>query len=421
MINIFKFGGASVKNSDAIINLKEIVSNQKENLTAIVVSAIDKTTNNLEEVWKNYQNGDVISAIQKTNKCIDFHYEIINALLLNSDEKFLTQFNSFCNQLNDFLQTSPGEDYNYSYSKIVSFGELWSTIIISYFLKSQKISNKWVDARAIIKTNNSYVDSNVNWKETNKLINQNLSNNKLSITQGFISSNSIGETTTLGREGSDYTASIIGSCLDVNEIIIWKDVDGLLNADPKWFKKTRVLQNISYKEAIELSYLGASVIHPNTIKPLQNKNINLKIKSFLKPSQNGSLISINGLNDGETPSFIYKPDQFLLSITTKDYSFIFEEHISEIFSIFYSSGYKVHLMQNSALSFSVCGIINPIKLKKLIIDLQKNYMVKYNEKVDLLSVRHYKSLDLPEFLKSKQVLIEQRSRSTIRFVLKNKL
>ena len=419
MTRIFKFGGASVKNSDAIINLKEIVSLHKEGLTVIVVSAIDKTTNQLEEIWKSYLNDDVDSAIQKTNKCIDFHYDIINNLVLNKDDDFVVQFNSLSNELKSFLSNNK-KNNNLSYSKIVSYGELWSTFIISSYLNREGYLNNWVDARKIIKTKLNFIESDVDWEKTNEIVNQTINKKKLYVTQGFISSNSDGLTTTLGREGSDFTASIIGTCLAVDEVVIWKDVDGLLNADPKWFDNTKVLKNISYKEAIELSYLGASVIHPNTVKPLQNKKINLRIKSFLVPSNKGSLISESGLDDREIPSLIYKPNQFLLSITTKDYSFVFEEHISEIFSIFSYSGYKVHLMQNSALSFSVCGIISPFKLPLLIKGLQKNYKVKYNEKVDLLTIRHYNSLDIPDFLKSKEILIQQRSRSTIRFVFKDK-
>ena len=419
MTRIFKFGGASVKNSDAIINLKEIVSLHKEGLNVIIVSAIDKTTNQLEEIWKSYLNDDVDSAIQKTNKCIDFHYDIINNLVLNKDDDFVAQFNSLSNELKSFLSNNK-KDNNLSYSKIVSYGELWSTCIISSYLNREGYLNNWVDARKIIKTKLNFIESDVDWEKTNEIVNKTINKKKLYVTQGFISSNSDGLTTTLGREGSDFTASIIGTCLAVDEVVIWKDVDGLLNADPKWFDNTKVLKNISYKEAIELSYLGASVIHPNTVKPLQNKKINLLIKSFLVPSNKGSLISESGLDDREIPSLIYKPNQFLLSITTKDYSFVFEEHISEIFSIFSYSGYKVHLMQNSALSFSVCGIISPIKLPLLIKGLQKNYKVKYNEKVDLLTIRHYNSLDIPDFLKSKEILIQQRSRSTIRFVFKDK-
>ena len=419
MINIFKFGGASVKNSDAIINLKKIVSQNKEGLTVIVVSAIDKTTNQLEKIWKSYLSNDVDSAIEKTNNCIDFHNEIIDHLLLNKDEDFVALFNSLSNELKRYLSNNK-EDNELSYSKIVSYGELWSTCIVSSYLNKKGLLNDWVDARKIIKTKSNFTESEIDWPKTNKIINQTIDKQKLHVTQGFIASNSNKDTTTLGREGSDFSASIIGTCLDVDEVVIWKDVDGLLNADPKWFDNTKVLKNISYKEAIELSYLGASVIHPNTVKPLQNKNINLRIKSFLVPSKKGTLISKNGQNDREIPSIIYKPNQILLSINTNDFSFIFEEHISEIFSIFFKSGFKVHLMQNSALSFSVCGVISNFKLNRLIKDLQKNYQVKYNEMVDLLTIRHYDSLEVPDFLKSKEVVIQQRSRSTIRFVFKDK-
>ena len=419
MINIFKFGGASVKNSDAIINLKKIVSLNKEGLTVIVVSAIDKTTNQLEKIWKSYLSNDVDSAIEKTNNCIDFHNEIIDHLLLNKDEDFVAHFNSLSNELKRFLSNNK-EDNELSYSKIVSYGELWSTCIVSSYLNKKGLLNDWVDARKIIKTKSNFTESEIDWPKTNEIINQTIDKQKLHVTQGFIASNSNKDTTTLGREGSDFSASIIGTCLDVDEVVIWKDVDGLLNADPKWFDNTKVLKNISYKEAIELSYLGASVIHPNTVKPLQNKNINLRIKSFLVPSKKGTLISKNGQNDREIPSIIYKPNQILLSINTNDFSFIFEEHISEIFSIFFKSGFKVHLMQNSALSFSVCGVISNFKLNRLIKDLQKNYQVKYNEMVDLLTIRHYDSLEVPDFLKSKEVVIQQRSRSTIRFVFKDK-
>ena len=419
MINIFKFGGASVKNSDAIINLKKIVSQNKEGLTVIVVSAIDKTTNQLEKIWKSYLSNDVDSAIEKTNNCIDFHNEIIDHLLLNKDEDFVALFNSLSNELKRYLSNNK-EDNELSYSKIVSYGELWSTCIVSSYLNKKGLLNDWVDARKIIKTKSNFTESEIDWPKTNEIINQTIDKQKLHVTQGFIASNSNKDTTTLGREGSDFSASIIGTCLDVDEVVIWKDVDGLLNADPKWFDNTKVLKNISYKEAIELSYLGASVIHPNTVKPLQNKNINLRIKSFLVPSKKGTLISKNGQNDREIPSIIYKPNQILLSINTNDFSFIFEEHISEIFSIFFKSGFKVHLMQNSALSFSVCGVISNFKLNRLIKDLQKNYKVKYNEKVDLLTIRHYDSLEVPDFLKSKEVVIQQRSRSTIRFVFKDK-
>ena len=395
MSKVFKFGGASVKNPKAIYNLKEIVSSYKENLV-IVISAIDKTTNKLELVWKNYLENKTLKSTEIAKEIIKFHKAIIEDLELNNNSDFLKLFNDLTQELVDYIGAKTKQENNISYSKIVSFGELFSTLIISSYLNKEDVENTWIDAREFIKTSNNATDSRVNWEETKRKINSNLSKNKTYLTQGFIGSNLNGVTTTLGREGSDFSAAIFAWSMDVEEVIIWKDVDGLLNADPKWFDKTQILKKISFKEAIELSYLGASVIHPNTVKPLENKNIPLTIRSFIKKEHEGSSISKLGKDDKSIPSVIYKPNQILLSISSKDYSFIFEEHISDIFSIFSKTGLRVHLMQNSALSFSVCGIIAPSELPFLISEIQKKYTLKYNEKVNLLTIRHFKNLDIPE-------------------------
>ena len=394
MSKVFKFGGASVKNPKAIYNLKEIVSSYKENLV-IVISAIDKTTNKLELVWKSYVGNETLKSIEIATEIIKFHEAIIEDLELNDNASFLKLFNDLTLELVDYIGDKTKQENNISYSKIVSFGELFSTLIISGYLNKEGVENQWIDAREFIKTSKSATDSRVNWKETERKIKSTLKKDKTYLTQGFIGSNLNGETTTLGREGSDFSAAIFAWSMDVEEVIIWKDVDGLLNADPKWFDKTQILKKISFKEAIELSYLGASVIHPNTVKPLENKNIPLTIRSFIKKEHEGSSISKVGKDDKSIPSVIYKPNQILLSISSKDYSFIFEEHISDIFSIFSKTGLKVHLMQNSALNFSVCGIIAPSELPDLILEIQKKYTLKYNEKVNLLTIRHFKNLDIP--------------------------
>lgn len=419
MSKVFKFGGASVKNPKAIYNLKEIVSSYKENLV-IVISAIDKTTNKLELVWKNYLKNDPLKSTEIATEIIKFHETIIEDLELNNNTDFLKLFNDLTLELVDYIGAKTKQENNISYSKIVSFGELFSTLIISSYLNKEGVENQWIDAREFIKTSNNATDSRVNWGETKRRINSTLTKYKTYLTQGFIGSNLNGETTTLGREGSDFSAAIFAWSMDVEEVIIWKDVDGLLNADPKWFDKTQVLKKISFKEAIELSYLGASVIHPYTVKPLENKNIPLTIRSFIKKEHEGSSISKVGEDDKSIPSIIYKPNQILISISSKDYSFIFEEHISDIFSVFSKTGLKVHLMQNSALSFSVCGIIAPPELPVLISEIQKKYTLKYNEKVNLLTIRHFKNLDIPELFQNQEILIQQRSRSTLRYVLKEK-
>ena len=417
MSKVFKFGGASVKNTKAIINLKNIVFSYKENLI-IIVSAIDKTTNELEGVWRSFVKKNSNDAIKKANESIKFHKSIIEELGLNSDYEFFSFFKKFTQELLLFLSKGPKKNDDLSYSKIVSFGELFSTLIISTYLKKEGLKNQWIDARTLIKTSNQFLESKVNWEATNNEINRIINQNITYVSQGFIGANQMGETTTLGREGSDFTAAIFAWCLDSNEVIIWKDVDGLLNADPKYFNRTKVLKSISFKEAIELSYLGASVIHQNTIKPLENKNIPLSIRSFINTNNSGSYIKEIVESKEKITSLIYKPNQVLLSISTRDYSFIFEEHISEIFSIFSKTGLKVHLMQNSALSFSVCGIISNKSLLILIAELQKNYIVKYNDKVNLLTIRNFKNLEIPKSLKNQEILIQQRSRTTIRYVLK---
>ena len=414
---VFKFGGASVKNAKAIINLKNIVFSYKESLI-IIVSAIDKTTNELEGVWRSFVKKNSNDAIKKANESIEFHKSIIEELGLNSDYKFFSFFKKLTQELLLFVSKESKKNDELSYSKIVSFGELFSTLIISTYLKKEGLKNQWIDVRTLIKTSDQYIESKINWEATNNEMNSIIDQNITYVSQGFIGANQMGETTTLGREGSDFTAAIFAWCLDSKEVIIWKDVDGLLNADPKYFKKTKVLKSISFKEAIELSYLGASVIHQNTIKPLENKNIPLSIRSFINTNNPGSSIRAIVEKEKKITSIIYKPNQILLSISTRDYSFIFEEHISEIFSIFSKTGLKVHLMQNSALSFSVCGIISNKNLLVLVAELQKNYIVKYNDKVNLLTIRNFKNLDIPKSLKDQEILIQQRSRTTIRYVLK---
>lgn len=417
MSKVFKFGGASVKNAKAIINLKNIVFSYKESLI-IIVSAIDKTTNELEGVWRSFVKKNSNDAIKKANESIEFHKSIIEELGLNSDYEFFSFFKKLTQELLLFVSKESKKNDELSYSKIVSFGELFSTLIISTYLKKEGLKNQWIDVRTLIKTSDQYIESKINWEATNNEMNSIIDQNITYVSQGFIGANQMGETTTLGREGSDFTAAIFAWCLDSKEVIIWKDVDGLLNADPKHFKKTKVLKSISFKEAIELSYLGASVIHQNTIKPLENKNIPLSIRSFINTNNPGSSIRAIVEKEKKITSLIYKPNQILLSISTRDYSFIFEEHISEIFSIFSKTGLKVHLMQNSALSFSVCGIISNKNLLVLVAELQKNYIVKYNDKVNLLTIRNFKNLDIPKSLKDQEILIEQRSRTTIRYVLK---
>jgi aspartate kinase len=417
-MRIFKFGGASIKDANAVIHLKKILLEQDKDLV-VITSAIGKTTNKLERIWEHFINDEKDLAIEKIHQILKFHENIFFHLNLDSNSKFTSHFNSTSSELIHFINDSQIKDSAFCYDQIVSYGELWSTIILSYYIRQEGIDNIWLDARKIIKTSGHFQEARVNWGKSKREILKSINNKlRIYISQGFIGSTDDNKTTTLGREGSDYSAAVFAWALDASEVVIWKDVVGLLNADPKLFDNTIQLNKISYKEAIELSYLGASVIHPKTIKPLQNKEIPLTIRSFKNMESDGSTIHINGENDSDVPSYIFKPNQILLSISTKDYSFIFEDHLSDLFHLFSENGLKVHLMQNSALSFSICGHIKQPLVPKLIKALSKKYLVKYNEKVDLLTVRHYQKFDLPNLVANQEILIQQRSRSTIRYVLR---
>ena len=422
-MKVFKFGGASVKNAKAIENVAKIVRSFDDSMI-IVVSAIDKTTNSLEVVWDQFVQRKEKQLERAIQRVIQFHLDIINELHLERDQHFIDNINNSFKDLQLHIKKEPSENIAFEYDQIVSYGELWSTMIISCYLNNKVLNNNWLDARKLIRTTNHYQDARVNWDKTFELIQMKINPSvdkkvrEIYITQGFIGHTDTGMTTTLGREGSDFSASILGWCIGAEEVVIWKDVQGLLNADPKEFENTVKLDKISYKEAIELSYFGASVIHPKTLKPLQNKCIPLKIKSFIDPSLEGTVIQENEDKDGIHPCYIYNSNQLLLSISPKDFSFILEDHISEIFGLFSSHGLKVHLTQNSALSFSVCAKIKKTMLKSLIDQLSVKYKVKYNDKVDLLTIRHYLNHKFPEKLKNKEVLIKQRSRSTLRYVLR---
>ena len=421
-MKVFKFGGASVKDAKAIQNAVTITDSY-EGPIVVVVSAIGKTTNALENLWSAFVNKDKKTTSEAFKKIVDFHQKLINELFQNRFEA-THLFEKTVSQLSDYINKESNNSLAFSYDQIVSYGELWSTIIFSGCLLSNGLNAKWMDARKIIRTSDHFQDARVNWAVTKELVQSSILkafNNepllKCVVTQGFIGHTSNGYTTTLGREGSDFSASILAWATNADEVLIWKDVPGLLNADPKEFENTVKIDQISYKEAIELSYFGASVIHPKTLKPLQNSNIPLFLKSFLDPESEGTVIGSDNSADFKQASYIYKKNQLLISISPKDFSFILEDHISEIFGILSKAGVKVHLMQNSALNFSICASMKKTMLEPLINRLSEKFSVKYNEQVDLLTIRHYKNHKFPEKLKDKKVLIKQRSRSTLRYVL----
>jgi aspartate kinase len=339
--------------------------------------------------------------------------------LFSNNDKFFEELHNLFVELEWILEEEPGMDFSFVYDQIVCLGEILSTKIIATYLNNTGLNCNWVDARDLIKTDNTYREGKVDWDNTLSCTKEFFTKNshQLILTQGFIGGTSENFTTTLGREGSDYSAAILAYCLDAKEVLIWKDVPGVLNADPKYFSNTFVLNHLSYQDTIELAYYGATVIHPKTIKPLQNKNIALKVKSFLSPNLEGTLI--DGSNTTEhKPSYIVKRNQVVMSIFPKDFSFIIEDNLSEIFKVFSQKQVKINLMQNSAISFSVCINNDENKIQEVIPLLKNNYKVLFNENLQLITIRYFNEETENSVLKNKEKILEQRSRHTLQVVVK---
>lgn len=423
-MKVFKFGGASIKDADAVKNVALILKKYSTDNLLIVISAMGKMTNAHEKLLNSFFNHKD-SVKENFNEIRNYHFDIINELFSDKKKSVYTDTENLLNDLNDYLEKGSSDNYDYEYGQIVPYGELLSTLLVSSYLNEAGIINKLFDARDLVITNNHYRDAEVKWDLTEKNI-QNIikpylnakQKGKIAITQGFIASTVDYLSTTLGREGSDYSAAIFAYTLDAEEVVIWKDVPGLLNADPKFFSDTKKLDSISYTEAIELSYYGATIIHPKTIKPLENKNISLYLKSFLCPENEGSVVHENMEGDSLIPSFIFKKEQVLLSISPRDFSFICEKNLSYIFSIFAKADSKINLMQNSAISFTVCLDFDEHNFSLLITELQREYRITFNTGLELITIRHYDPETISKILKNKKVLLEQRSRVTAQFVVR---
>lgn len=423
-VQVFKFGGASVRDADAVRNLYKVLQSQAVGDMMIVVSAMGKTTNSLEKVWLLREQGQRDEALNKLDETIAEHQAVMEELFAPDSDGF-SRVNDLWEDLKAHLSQPPAQNRDYEYDRIISAGELVSTTIISTWLNEQGYANEWLDARQLIRTDSVFREGGVRWEPTIQKVNEVWSEipqsaqGKIGLTQGFIASDENGETTTLGREGSDYTAAILAFALKAEQVIIWKDVPGMLNADPKYFAETTRLPRISFKEAIELSYFGASVIHPKTIKPLQNAGIPLFVKSFLNPEAPGTEIQPGMEDDAKIPSYIFKTDQVLVSISPRDFSFIVEENLSIIFALLARERIRVNLMQNSALSFSICANRDEHRVEQLIQALSADYEVRYNAPVTLLTIRHYTEALIDQLLGDQEVLVEQRSRNTARFVVRS--
>lgn len=416
-MRIFKFGGASVKDADGVKNVVSVLEKVGHEDVLLVISAMGKTTNAFEIVIKNYfdKSNELQSSIQEVKK---YHNQILLELFEEENHIVFQVVNHFFVDLDYFLSHNKSPNYNFVYDQVVSFGEIISTTIVSHYFNYKGLKNNWLDVRNFIKTDSTYRDANVDWEQTQKLISKNIKRKSLNITQGFLGSDENSFTTTLGREGSDYTAAIFAYCLSAESVTIWKDVPGVLNADPRYFENAVLLNQISYREAIELAFYGATVIHPKTLQPLQRKEIPLFVKSFLNPLLPGTSVAKGDDLEPKTSCFIVKKNQLLISLSSIDFSFIMEENISEIFLLFHQFKMKVSLIQNSAISFSVCiedKFGNFSELKNI---LSKKFKVSYNENVSLFTIRHFTKEAAEMVEKDKLVLLKQISRETMQIVTK---
>lgn len=415
---VFKFGGASVKDAEGIANLARVVKLYADKPLVIVVSAMGKTTNALEKLARAYADQtDEIHELYDVIK--QYHFDIINELFEPSHTIHDEVANTFV-EIDWMIEDDPQDEFDFIYDQLVSVGELVSTRIVAAYLNNEGLKAKWVDVRGYIHTDNTYREGVIQWDKTIQSIQQGIPpilQNDMVVTQGFLGGTSENFTTTLGREGSDYTASIFAACLAAESVTIWKDVPGVLNADPKYFTDTVKFDELTYTEAIEMTYYGATVIHPKTIKPLQNTHIPLLVKPFTDPQASGTIIKENAVMDFVKPVIILKQNQVLLSLSAKDYSFISEDHLSDIFSRFAKNHIKINVMQTSALSFTVCFDLDEQRFDKLLMDLT-DYNTKYNIGLTLITTRHYKEDTLKELTLNKTILLEQLSRNTAQFVVK---
>ena len=414
-----------MKDADAVRNLTKIVKQHLDEDILLVVSAMGKTTNMLEKILATVrEQGDAVG-FEELQDVVSYHSQIIHELFgEEANPDFIADISQLFIDLWDKLQELATGDYDYQYDQTVCYGEIISTTIINEYLNKNDVPCKWLDARkyVIAEDHITFRSANPDWDETrlriSKLNDEHI-RGIVSITQGFIGGTADGKhSVTLGREGSDFTAAIFANCLDAEEVTIWKDVDGLLNADPKRFTDTVKIPHIRYSEAIELAFYGASVIHPKTIKPLQNKGIVLKVQSFLHPDLPPTLIDgERHADDDSIPSYIVKDNQTLVSLSPRDFSFMNEHNLRTIFSVCDDLAIHTNMIQTSALMLSFCFDGSPVKLKHLMAQLSEAFSIKYNEGLQLFTIRHYGKDANMSFLDGRRILVQQESRSTMQFVI----
>jgi len=418
-MEIFKFGGASVKDAKGVKNFMSMLQKLDKKEVLIVVSAMGKMTNAFEDLVNAYhqKRTNLNELLDKTRL---FHLNIIDDLNFDEKASIYEELNNIFKDISNFLKKNNSTDYNYIYDQIVSKAEFISTRICSAYLESNDIHNDWLDVRQCIKTDSDFRRAKVDWESSTKAIQEMVNTSAITITQGFIGSDNFGRTTTLGREGSDYTAGIFAFCLNAEKVSIFKDVPGVLNADPREFEQTSLIEQISYKEAIEMAFYGASVIHPKTLQPLQRKGIPLLVRSFLDADAKGTYVGSELDIVPEIPCFIVKKNQILISISDKEFNFVVENDISEIFGFLHDLKIKVNLIQNSAISFSLCIEDNFNNFDQLLTKLKPRYKVKYNENLTLYTIRHFDNNAMSSLEKDKEVLLKQRSRETVQIIVNAK-
>ena len=417
-MKIFKFGGASVKDAEGVKNLAKVVQQQGSENTLVVISAMGKMTNAFEEVIDAYFYKS--DTLQKKRTQVESYHKNMMDDLFDKENEIYMQVETLFEELDWFLNRNTSQRYNYVYDQIICFGELLSTRIVSAYLKMVQLENNWLDVRNYIKTDSNYRDAKVNWTLTQQIITKKVATHQLNVTQGFLAGNDTENTTTLGREGSDYTAGIFAYCLNAESVTIWKDVAGVLNADPRVFDETTLLEQISYEEAIEMAFYGASVIHPKTIQPLQNKEIPLYVKSFLNPTAPGTKVSKGATLVPYIPCFIVKKNQVFVSISTNDFSFMVENNLSYIFKKLHDYKLKVNLIQNSAISFSVCVDNKFDNFDAFYTALTNEFKIEFQKEVDVYTIRHFKAETKDTITKFGQTLLSQTNKETIQIVLKKK-
>jgi aspartate kinase len=415
-MRIFKFGGASIKDAAGIRNVYEVLKYTGYDDVLLVISAMGKTTNSFEVVVTNYFNQSALlhSSIQEI---INYHHDVLIDLFGNERHTVFTEVSQLFSDIDYFLTHNKSPNYNFVYDQIVSFGEIISTTIVSHFLQSSGVKNQWLDSRSFIRTDAEYRDAVVDWGITENTISSNFNKKVLNITQGFLGADENGFTTTLGREGSDYSAAIFAYCLDAESVTIWKDVPGVMNADPRYFKNAVLLQHVSYREAVELAFYGASVIHPKTLQPLQKKEIRLYVKSFAEPSLPGTSIGAGVDLKPFLPCFIVKTGQLLISLSSIDFEFIMEENISEIFALLHKYHMKVSLIQNSAISFSICVDDKFGHFEALKTLLSSQFTMSYADNVSLYTIRHFTTQTVDSITNNKTVLLHQISSETMQIIV----